>query len=705
MANIKVTMKVVLALVTCRDIVTDAWVRAFENFKDTEFALPDPKRYTPLDLLVRSRTQHPTSTSFLPSVVEEPVSLDGVSFLPNPDRQTVLKGYTMYQSLSKIVSAASGTVENRTAQFPKDDVGSLTEYLRSFPKPCVINPDGITAERANVIQKAAARCEDAGMHSGTSGNDDVAKAVLHVSAERFCNPSVNHSSQRAQPMPIAESQYENSVQANPPGRVPMSVTGSQACSLAPSQVPSQQVPARNTSVKNFDCFLDDLIGATADEPAALQLDQAPARMQESDRFGRGADIGSSDAFVEKSQRRAAENPVRGETPPLPHSSAAPKRKLPFEFDDDVQPGLNEIGAQDGRSSSRASKSARVEEDMVNGETPRITRKGKLEVGSEEKTRELNGARAGIEEEEEEERIPSTPPAKHSRTSATRDGAQTPVEGLETAVKRETESPVLSRSREGSAVPTPGRKRKTALAKSGVDAADEQQLEDAVRYRHHQIKKEKEKENDERNAAVLVDEDEISRLRGLVRVEFADLVVPIEKRATIALLKTDGSAVPNFKRFTKNGVVRSQASQARIVTVEPYERDNAFVLGKDGEGWAIPESKQAGGRGKNPGCGKEPRKGRKTRPESEEEEEDDDDDDDEEDVEMVLGDDDDSDEVDEAAPTSGIRRVASSSPSRRGINTRRTRGKAPVVYYEVDEEEEEEEEELPRTTGGSTRTRR
>ncbi|KAI8920965.1 hypothetical protein DFJ77DRAFT_144301 [Powellomyces hirtus] len=172
MLSLRVTMKVVLALANGRHIVTPEWIQAFGSIDPINFRMPEPEK-------------------FLPPIIEDSINLVPSHFTPRQDRAKVLTGcqFIVFSdadlaSLEKVIEGAGGTLTRWELPDSGAQTVSIAEKLRKLSDPCVIQPASPSPSQWAHLQRALSQ-----MGLRAIQQDDVAKAILFVDREQYCNPS------------------------------------------------------------------------------------------------------------------------------------------------------------------------------------------------------------------------------------------------------------------------------------------------------------------------------------------------------------------------------------------------------------------------------------------------------------------------------------------------------------------------------------
>ncbi|KAJ1565401.1 hypothetical protein HK096_002996 [Nowakowskiella sp. JEL0078] len=171
----KVTVKVIVALAMCLNIVTEEWVQQLADGPDAPFLMPSTEKFAPK----------------LPQTDHE--NLSSISFKPNPDRKKILKGINFIVYSEDQKSSICGVVEPAGGKViifdPIQDPGMivLNELLdkSSTSETYALFPPEKNAVYRDDIDRVLNKRP--GMRYLTE--NDIAYAILQVSAEH-CNPFI-----------------------------------------------------------------------------------------------------------------------------------------------------------------------------------------------------------------------------------------------------------------------------------------------------------------------------------------------------------------------------------------------------------------------------------------------------------------------------------------------------------------------------------
>ncbi|KAJ3021221.1 hypothetical protein HKX48_008987 [Thoreauomyces humboldtii] len=174
--NLRVTMKVVLALASGKtEVVSEEWVHAFASLDPLRFKMPDVKR-------------------FLPPLQPEPdgaLKIEDVDFSPRPERAVLFRGvqFLVFSEpemavLQKVVETAGGAISLVPVPANTTDLDRFVGKIRAMDtSPCIVQTNApVTPEWTSLVQALS------GLHLRCIMQDDVAKAVLFVDKESYCNP-------------------------------------------------------------------------------------------------------------------------------------------------------------------------------------------------------------------------------------------------------------------------------------------------------------------------------------------------------------------------------------------------------------------------------------------------------------------------------------------------------------------------------------
>ncbi|KAI9105474.1 hypothetical protein DFS34DRAFT_644286 [Phlyctochytrium arcticum] len=169
--TLKVTLKVVLALAQCKPIISVKWLSAAVARDWRNFALPPFTLHTA-------------------EVVDQAVDLSNVSLAPNVERGRLFKDFQFIvfsddelRSLLPLITSSGGTITKWESPLSSASIKPLSEFFLKLKNPAIITP--LEEQHEILVQDAAARV---GLR--LIPQDEVAKAIIFVTTDQFCNSRV-----------------------------------------------------------------------------------------------------------------------------------------------------------------------------------------------------------------------------------------------------------------------------------------------------------------------------------------------------------------------------------------------------------------------------------------------------------------------------------------------------------------------------------
>ncbi|KAI9008342.1 hypothetical protein BC832DRAFT_553787 [Gaertneriomyces semiglobifer] len=517
---LRATMKLVLAVASARNVVDDTWIRDFARIDPTHFSIPSEEQFTPK--------------------LED---LPDVSLLPDRRRATALSGHqfiifseNLYDELRAVVTAASGEIYKRlpSAQETKD---SLQSFLSQYPRPCLVSPEAGRGNRSHDYSELIMRVANS-MNLKTITQDDIARAILYNDPQKYCNPFVSD----------AESQQPAS-QSPPPIRTkhakpPLTDPLLERLPLAfiPDSVQSTPTPvpdlSAGASIKGFDDFLEDLMSISAPKSAAER--------HTSSQLLQGTPAEATTQPQEPQNENVADTPRAGAILKAQKSLA---ETLGLMSKDTCGPAVEQRSC------------APLHHDQDKG-APEMLSDVNSAVDSEFISRKPSHI---IEPSSQREVSPVAQPPRSNGVAI-------------------SDTTVINAFADADAVRVPNQESSRRRKRHTVDEPREALIVSAIRAERERIKT---------DAAVDEAPIETSEL-GLMVVEEIRLISRMDDVSREDRRRNEHPicARPNFKKFKKvhhglNGVGQlhgnASLTPARIIAVEPYERDKIRVVGDD-LGW-------------------------------------------------------------------------------------------------------------------------
>ncbi|KAI9031180.1 hypothetical protein DFJ74DRAFT_764280 [Hyaloraphidium curvatum] len=299
--NLRVTAKVVQALMSVLPLVTEKYVDALREAPTVEFSMPDPKDYCPTE------------------IADDLVSASASAFHPNPERKKLFENKVFvsilqdqYERVRFPVEAGGGQIQLVRAE-PGVTAAELVTRIARIPYAVPLDP--ANGDELG-YETEAARTAMAARFARLVGEQEIAHAVVHCSTELFCNPELAYDplpgQSQASVMASAVQGAGPAASGRPPAGPQASGRQGGAASAGPSnrvEQPQEEAPkaaeiemlvgmpkkATKTSKKpiKMDDFLDSLMDQVEVQAQSLPQGDSIASQDRSGRNSGGDDSGGA----------------------------------------------------------------------------------------------------------------------------------------------------------------------------------------------------------------------------------------------------------------------------------------------------------------------------------------------------------------------------------------------------------------------------
>jgi len=194
MNKIKVTQKVILALIYNKEIVNMKWLESFDNCDYKNFEVP-------------------INSNFFPSISENDIfeKLTPDVFKPNKKRRELFKNITFiifsisqYNKLASIIEAANGSIVSLNEKMKNNEIKNISDLIgiiKQYKNTCMVEPSGdINSEQKQLIIDTAQF-----LNQRLIDDSEIGFSVIYSSTDVFTNKDISVVNNQA--VKIKETQY------------------------------------------------------------------------------------------------------------------------------------------------------------------------------------------------------------------------------------------------------------------------------------------------------------------------------------------------------------------------------------------------------------------------------------------------------------------------------------------------------------------